>query len=211
MVGRYPYVEPGESKKCRTHEVGEAQLKQILETGIRTFVSLQNDVRSQDEMPVGGDKGFLPYKQPVELIAEAMAGPPPKDMFAGIRNPFLNRFLPKKEDSLKEESPSTDCKFVHHPVQGMKTLTPSDLDPVLDDLSKRLNEGEKLYMHCWGGRGRAGIVACCLLAKMFKLPAEECIDRVSRGFYTRKDETYPSALSEEHIAFVHKFVEHANA
>lgn len=41
MVGRYPYVEPGELKKCRTHEVGEQQLKAILETGIRTFVSLQ--------------------------------------------------------------------------------------------------------------------------------------------------------------------------
>lgn len=41
MVGRYPYVEPGELKKCRTHEAGEAQLKQILEANIRTFVSLQ--------------------------------------------------------------------------------------------------------------------------------------------------------------------------
>ena len=41
MVGRYPYVEPGELKKCRTHEEGEAQLKKILEAGIRTFVSLQ--------------------------------------------------------------------------------------------------------------------------------------------------------------------------
>ena len=43
MVGRYPYVEPGELKKCATHAVGEEQLKKILETGIRTFVSLQVD------------------------------------------------------------------------------------------------------------------------------------------------------------------------
>ena len=50
---------------------------------------------SQDEMPVGGDKGFLPYKQPVELILAAMAGPPPKERFAGIRNPFIDKFLPK--------------------------------------------------------------------------------------------------------------------
>lgn len=41
MIGRYPYVEPGELKKCRTHEIGEQQLKQILEAGIRTFVSVQ--------------------------------------------------------------------------------------------------------------------------------------------------------------------------
>lgn len=60
-------------------------------------VCLQSDVRSQEEMPVGGDKGFLPYKQPVELIVEAMAGPPPKETFEGIRNPFLDRFLPKSQ------------------------------------------------------------------------------------------------------------------
>lgn len=41
MVGRYPYVEPGEQKKCHTHEKGEAQLIKIMETGIRTFISLQ--------------------------------------------------------------------------------------------------------------------------------------------------------------------------
>lgn len=46
-------------------------------------------------MPVGGDKGFLPYKQPVELIVEAMAGPPPKETFEGVRNPFIDKFLPK--------------------------------------------------------------------------------------------------------------------
>ena len=59
------------------------------------------------------------------------------------------------------------CTFVQHPIKGMKVLEPSDLTPVLVDLEERLNEGEKLYVHCWGGRGRAGIVTCCLLAKMF--------------------------------------------
>jgi len=48
-------------------------------------------------MPVGGDRGFLPYKPVVELLLEAMAGPPPKSAFEGIRNPFIDRFLPKRK------------------------------------------------------------------------------------------------------------------
>jgi hypothetical protein len=38
MLGRYPYVEPS---RCTSREQGEAQLQQILEAGITTFVCLQ--------------------------------------------------------------------------------------------------------------------------------------------------------------------------
>eukprot|EP00210_Caulerpa_lentillifera_P005863 g5607.t1 len=190
MIGRYPYVEPGELKKCRTHEIGERQLRQILETGIRTFVSVQSDVISQNEMPLGGDKGFLPYKPTAELIASALEGPPTKESFEGIRNRFIDRFLPRKSVKTKSETTqvSADCIFVHHPVKGMKTLTPQDLDPVLTDLETRLTGGEKLYIHCWGGRGRAGIVGSCLLAKLFELSADECAQRIGRAFLTRNDD-----------------------
>ena len=30
-------------------------------------------------------------------------------------------------------------------------------------LRRRVETGEKLYLHCWGGRGRTGLVAACLL------------------------------------------------
>ncbi len=36
------------------------------------------------------------------------------------------------------------------------------------DLEARIAKGEKLYVHCWGGRGRAGTVGACLLASMYK-------------------------------------------
>lgn len=38
MLGRYPHVEPS---RCATRDQGEVQLRQILEAGITTFVSLQ--------------------------------------------------------------------------------------------------------------------------------------------------------------------------
>ena len=38
MAGRYPFVEPG---RCRSHEVGEAQLRELVQAGLTTFVCLQ--------------------------------------------------------------------------------------------------------------------------------------------------------------------------
>jgi len=135
-------------------------------------------------MPVGGDRGFLPYQPVVELLLEAMAGPPPKSSFEGIRNPFIDRFLPKKKVEHQagiwilyrcfqtvepeQKAPSMECSFLHRPVKGMSSLEPPDLDPLLDELNELLINGEKIYVHCWGGRGRAGIVASCFLAKTYK-------------------------------------------
>jgi alanine transaminase len=38
----------------------------------------------------------------------------------------------------------------------------------VEDLAARVAAGEKLYVHCWGGRGRAGTVGSCLIAHMYK-------------------------------------------
>ncbi len=39
---------------------------------------------------------------------------------------------------------------------------------IVHDLELRVAAGGKLYMHCWGGRGRVGTVGACLLASMYK-------------------------------------------
>jgi hypothetical protein len=47
-------------------------------------------------------------------------------------------------------------------------LRPRRLAALVEDLSARVEAGEKLYVHCWGGRGRAGTVGSCLIAHMYK-------------------------------------------
>lgn len=44
-----------------------------------------------------------------------------------------------------------------------------------------------VYLHCWGGRGRAGTVGATLLHRLYGLPAEEALERVQRAYSTRKD------------------------
>lgn len=61
------------------------------------------------------------------------------------------------------------------------------LEPLLEVLEARLRAEEVIYLHCWGGRGRAGTVGATLLARMYGLGAEEALERVQRAYSTRKD------------------------
>ena len=40
------------------------------------------------------------------------------------------------------------------------------LAALLDDLEARMRRGEVVYLHCWGGRGRAGTVGATLLHRL---------------------------------------------
>lgn len=203
LVGRYPYVEPS---RCLRREQGEAQLTRILEQNITTFVSLQAELPPQEKMTLAGKSGFLPYKATADLIRSALNGPPPMEIVEGLRNPMVDKFLPprKRKDAVPYNP--IELKFVHHPIEDLGIPTSSGLKSLIDDLEARISKGEKLYVHCWGGRGRAGTVGACLLASMYNLTAEECLARVQRSFDTRNDGGRLSPETEEQVKFVEEFI-----
>lgn len=56
---------------------------------------------------------------------------------------------------------------------------PDDLmEALVCDLLDDLKEGRVLYVHCWGGHGRAGIVVCLLLAALYGISVTEAFKRV---------------------------------
>ena len=61
------------------------------------------------------------------------------------------------------------------------------MDSALADVRARLGAGERVYVHCWGGRGRAGTLGACALAALYGLPADAALARVQRAFDTRGD------------------------
>lgn len=58
---------------------------------------------------------------------------------------------------------------------------------LVEQLKGFITGGETVYMHCWGGRGRAGTIASCFLASCYHLTADETADRIQLAFDTRKD------------------------
>ena len=62
---------------------------------------------------------------------------------------------------------------------GIKDCNVTDDDSVLDfaKLAIRLLEsGERVYLHCWGGHGRAGTVYCLILHLLYGMSAQNALD-----------------------------------
>ena len=147
MVGRYPFIEPG---RCHTREKGMKQLKMILKTGIRTFVCLQVTHLShhftllintlwQEELP---EQNFMRNNGPIDGF-----------------HPYLSQC---------EKLAGEKITAMHFPVRDLSIPDEDALYGILMEIEDRLRKGEIIYIHCWGGRGRAGLVACCLLSKIYK-------------------------------------------
>ena len=126
------------------------RISKLRAEGVGTFVCLQAEVRPQyGSVSLGGTR------------VEPLPG-----------------LEPYAEDALaaKPEEPPT---FVHFGIEDMK---PADdivaLRGLVYSLVDRVRAGEVLYVHCWGGKGRAGLVCACLLACLYDIGAEEALTRV---------------------------------
>lgn len=75
--------------------------------------------------------------------------------------------------------------FVHYPIADLHPASSIEwLINAVDELAERVRRGERLYIHCFAGRGRTGLVACCLLGVLYEgIDAKEALDRV--GAYYR--------------------------
>ena len=215
MLGRYPYVEPA---RCRSREQGEEQLRTILEADITVFACLQGELPPQINMKVGGAEGFLPYRPTATLLAAALSDPPSLEEIGALRTPELDKFLPPRRKKTNNYDASAsgpnqprrriELDFMHIPIQDLSTpASKQDLHTFVSELEIRITQnGEKIYLHCWGGRGRAGTVGACLLRKMYGMSAEEALERVQRAFDTRRDGGRKSPETAEQQQFVKEFI-----
>jgi hypothetical protein len=210
MAGRYPYVEPN---RCTTRAAGDAQLVALVGAGVTTFVSLQAELPPQGEMSLAGVGGFLPYRATATLVAAAAAPPPSIAECGALRTPQLNKFLPPRtKAAAAAPRAQLELEFLHCPITDLSVPGAGQLAALVADLAARLRAGEVLYLHCWGGRGRAGVAGAALLAELHALGQEEALERVARAFATRRDvdeetgERYTSPQTEEQREFVRTFV-----
>ncbi len=53
----------------------------------------------------------------------------------------------------------------HHIVDRRVPRSPQETAGILDAIDKALDDGKKVYVHCWGGIGRTGTVVGCWLVR----------------------------------------------
>mmetsp|Transcript_22663 Transcript_22663/g.58009 ORF Transcript_22663/g.58009 Transcript_22663/m.58009 type:complete len:317 (+) Transcript_22663:126-1076(+) len=209
MVGRYPFLE---ANRCKTRIQGEDQLRSILQTGITVFCSLQAELPEQVKMPVGGKNGFVPYKATVDLMASAMSGPVPQEQQTGLRNPWLDSYLPPRNGKAAPvQENKVEPQYARFPITDMDIPSNETMDEVLDYLCATIGAGKKLYLHCWGGRGRAATVGACYLMKAHGLNAEEALQRVQLAYNTRNDPPAASPETDAQVQFVREYEQRVRA
>mmetsp|Transcript_30491 Transcript_30491/g.54642 ORF Transcript_30491/g.54642 Transcript_30491/m.54642 type:complete len:336 (-) Transcript_30491:196-1203(-) len=209
MLGRYPFIEPN---RCRSRVQGEDQLRSILQTGVTVFCSLQDELPEQVKMPVGGIDGFVPYKATVDLMASAMSGPVPQEQQVGLRNPWLDSYLPpRKRKQAPVQENKVEPKYVRFPIIDMDITSVEMANQVVDFLCDEIDGGKKVYLHCWGGRGRAGMLGACYLMKAYGLNAEEALQRVQLAYNTRNDPPAVSPETDAQVQFVREYEQYCQS
>ena len=181
MVGRYPFVEPSSKGPFadagpNAAEVGRENLRALLDAGIDTFVCLQDELPPQEEMPEGGIGGFLRYDKELVALSNERGGN------------------------------GDDLAFVKFSIVDMSVPTLDYLYSVVADLQDRVRRGRNLYIHCWGGRGRAGTVGAALMAALHDADGSELLDFVQAGYSSRGFDDYKSPETMDQRRTVHRFV-----
>lgn len=175
LCGRYPGSCPSRPVDA---DVQRSRLENILEQGITTFVCLQAEIPPQGALTAWPDEGI-------------------SGQSGNAKEPQLDKFLPYYFDAGAERT-----SFVHVAIEDRSIASSLELlDATVFDLHNRVRRGERLYVHCFGGRGRTGLVAACLLGALYDglIDPEEALARVDAYYRLRRrpDEVGSSPETDE--------------
>lgn len=79
----------------------------------------------------------------------------------------------------------SDVQHIRFPIKDMSA--PHNIESV-KELTSRINEilherdGNKIYIHCWGGVGRTGMIVGCLLSEQCGFDFEKTMDALTLAY-----------------------------
>lgn len=155
---------PGDSRDF----LNRINLINVLNAGVTKFVCLQEEYPDGDK-PSAARPEVRPYFRDVQKI------------------------MADKENHKELISTVTNVTFEHLPIKDMNVTA----DYMVLKLAKKLVEfyhrGEVLYIHCWGGHGRTGVVVCLMLHLMYGLTADEAMTYCEHVHKIRQSATYATS------------------
>lgn len=118
------------------------------------------------------------------------------------------------ERNIVKYKPSDDSVYINYPIVDHRV--PSNWGTFarfiirVTKIIKELNPDEKVYVHCKGGHGRAGIVVACILCHLYKIPQVDALVLTSKYHHDRSEmrdkwREIGSPQSKNQKAFVTKF------
>lgn len=136
---------------------------------------------------------------------------------AGV-NTFIDLTQPHElvpyESILKEQAQIYEVNAAYHRFVIPDHSTPSAerMTTILNTMDEAINNGGCVYVHCWGGVGRTGMVVGCYLVRHGSTN-EQALAQVNKLYKTRPNNPYFSHSPEnnEQIEFVLNWWDEPNA
>ncbi len=144
---------------------------------------------------------FLAGEYPGNNVAETARRRVDSFLEAGF-NAFFDLTHPRElvpyESILNEEAHiyKTRAVYTRFPIRDGGIPSAETMKMILDRIDSTLNNGSKIYVHCWGGVGRTGTVVGCYLVR-HGLTGPQALDQIAewwqrvpkRLFHPRSPET----------------------
>ena len=87
------------------------------------------------------------------------------------------------------------------PIQDCGIPTYETMEKIQKTIANALGNGENIYLHCWGGRGRTGTVVGCYLVQQ-GMAAEEALEQIRRWRQPTSKSYFPSPETNSQIMMV---------
>lgn len=110
-----------------------------------------------------------------------------------------------------EKAVKAGLEVIRYPIvegYGPDALTDFH-DKVIIPITKKIYRGENVIVHCRGGIGRAGLVACCFL--LFNKLCKNADRAITLVRSRRSPKAIETAMQEEYIQMYHEYVQRLDA
>ena len=77
--------------------------------------------------------------------------------------------------------------YINEPIEDMKITSDDKIRALCERIIIRIDNGEKVYIHCTGGHGRTGTVAVIVLYMLYKLSIQQIYDYLQYSHDQRVD------------------------
>jgi predicted protein tyrosine phosphatase len=136
-----------------------------------------------DDMVVAGDYPGSPPATPPEDIAKKLGAFLDADIgaFVDLTDP-RDRLAPYAE-AIQELAIARGVEIRYHAmaIRDMDVCEPEHMNRVLDTIDEHVGAGRRVYVHCWGGVGRTGMVVGCWLVR-HGMGGDDALAAVRDGF-----------------------------
>ena len=92
--------------------------------------------------------------------------------------------------------------FNRMPIKDMSIPSEAHMERILDQIDRCNENGQPVYVHCWGGRGRTGTVVGCYLARQGYASGQKVLDLIRDLRQNAEDHDKASPETSEQVDMV---------